>query len=141
MSDPLRAIEPPAQLAAGAIWTGWLVIYVRFLAVIALAKGLWHWAMICGFGDGLNSAFELATPPWKAATIFFAVIDLVAAVGLWLAAAWGGVVWLTAALSMATVEYLFPEIYGGRPIVIIAELVAIAIYLGLAVMASRERPD
>ena len=52
--------------------------------------------------------------PWQAATIFFAVIDLVAAVGLWLAAAWGGVVWLTAAISMAAIELFFPQVYGGR---------------------------
>ena len=32
-----------------------------------------------------------------AATIFFAVLDLVAAVGLWLVAPWGGVVWLLTA--------------------------------------------
>ena len=52
--------------------------------------------------------------PWQAATIFFAVIDLVAAVGLWLAAAWGGVVWLTAAISMAAIELFFPQVFGGR---------------------------
>ena len=46
--------------------------------------------------------------------VFFAVIDLVAAVGLWLAAAWGGVVWLTAAISMAAIELFFPQVFGGR---------------------------
>ena len=46
--------------------------------------------------------------PWQTATVFFAVIDLVAAVGLWLAAAWGAVVWLTACVSMAAVEVFFP---------------------------------
>ena len=52
--------------------------------------------------------------PWQTATVFFAVIDLVAAVGLWLAAAWGAVVWLTACVSMAAVEVFFPQVYGGR---------------------------
>ena len=51
---------------------------------------------------------------YQAATVFFAVIDLVAAVGLWLAAPWGAVVWLTSVISMAAVEALFPQIYGGR---------------------------
>ena len=62
----------------------------------------------------LASTFENASMPWQAATVFFAVIDLVAAVGLWLAAAWGGVVWLTAAISMAAIELFFPQVYGGR---------------------------
>ena len=141
MSDPLRAMEQPAEEEAGINWTGWLILYVRVLAVVSMLKGLYHWALVCGVGEDLNSTFELAPVAWKAATIFFAVIDLVAAVGLWLAAAWGGVVWLTAAISMAAVEILFPNIFGGRMAVVVAELAAIAGYLGLALMASRERPD
>ena len=45
--------------------------------------------------------------------MFFAVIDLVAAVGLWLAAAWGAVIWLTAVASMLAVEIFFPQVFGG----------------------------
>ena len=59
--------------------------------------------------------------PWQTATVFFAVIDLVAAVGLWLAAAWGAVVWLTASVSMAAVEVFFPQIYGGRWAVVVID--------------------
>ena len=79
--------------------------------------------------------------PWQAATIFFAVIDLVAAVGLWLAAAWGGVVWLTAAISMAAIELFFPQVYGGRIWIALFEFIAIFAYIALALMAGRERPD
>jgi hypothetical protein len=141
MSDPLQAIERPAEADAGARWTGWLIVYVRVLAVISMLKGLYHWARVLGVGEDVNSTFEMAPVAWKAATIFFAVIDPVAAVGLWLAAAWGGVVWLTAAISMAAVELLFPGIYGGSFVVIFAELTAVALYLVLAVLASRERPE
>ena len=62
--------------------------------------------------------------PWQTATVFFAVIDLVAAVGLWLAAAWGAVVWLTACVSMAAVEVIFPQVYGGRIAVVVVEVAA-----------------
>jgi hypothetical protein len=87
------------------------------------------------------SGFEANPLPWQAATVFFAVIDLVAAVGLWLAAAWGGVVWLTAAISMAGIELFFPQIFGGRYWVIPAELVLIIVYVWCALMAARERPE
>ena len=60
------------------------------MAVLSLAKGLYHWAVVCGF-TGPADGFEYQPTPWQTATIFFAVIDLVAAVGLWLAAAWGAV--------------------------------------------------
>jgi hypothetical protein len=141
MSEPLRALDHSSTDAETAPWTARLVLYVRVLAVISMAKGLYHWAQVCGVGDGVNSTFELAPVSWKAASIFFAVIDPVAAVGLWLAAAWGGVVWLTAAISMAAVELFFPQVFGGRIWVMLAELAAIAAYLGLALMAAREREE
>ena len=78
-----------------------------------MVKGLYHWAVVCGM-TGLDGGFEAQPLPWQTATVFFAVIDLVAAVGLWLAAAWGAVVWLTACVSMAAVEVIFPQVYGGR---------------------------
>ena len=78
--------------------------------------------------------------PIRSATVFFAVIDLVAAVGLWLAAPWGAVVWLTSVISMAAVEALFPQIYGGRLWVIVVELVLLGVYLSLALLAAREQP-
>jgi hypothetical protein len=65
----------------------------------------------------------------------------VAAVGLWLAAAWGGVVWLTAAISMAAVELFFPQIYGAGVPVVGAELAAILLYVGFAFMAIRDRAE
>jgi hypothetical protein len=140
MSDPIRAIN---QLHAedGEGWTRWLIVYVRVLACLSLLKGLYHWLVICGIGDGTTSVFENAPLAWRAATIFFAVIDLVAAVGLWLAAAWGGVVWLTAAISMAAVEVLFPQIYGGQTWVVVGEITAVLVYLGLAVLAGREHTE
>src|SRR4051812_50208660 len=83
------------------------------MAVLSMAKGLYHWAVVSGVA-GPPDGFEYQPTPWQTATVFFAVIDLVAAVGLWLAAAWGAVVWLTASVSMAAVEVFFPQVYGGR---------------------------
>ena len=141
MTDPLRALDQAATRDPQARWTSRLILYVRLMAVLFMLKGLFHWAAVCGFADTTNSSFDMAPTSWKAATIFFAVIDLVAAVGLWLAAAWGGVVWLTAAISMAAVEVFFPQIYGGHTWVVTAELTAIAVYLMLALLAARERPE
>jgi hypothetical protein len=122
-------------------WTRRLILFLRVMAAFAMFKGLYHWSLVLGIGDGSGSRFEAASMPWQAATIFFAVIDLVAAVGLWLAAAWGGVVWLTAAISMAAIELFFPQVFGGRVWLALLEFLAIFAYIGLALMAGRERPD
>ena len=61
--------------------------------------------------------------------MFFAVIDLVAAVGLWLAAAWGAVIWLTAVASMLAVEIFFPQVFGGGMLIGLLEGGLLALYL------------
>ena len=122
------------------VWTRRLVIFLRIMAVVSVAKGLYHWAQVTGFVGGEEEAFENQSMAWQASTIYFAVIELVAAVGLWLATPWGAVVWLTTVVSMAVIELMFPGIYGGSLIVVAIEAIMLAAYLALAWMAARERP-
>ena len=136
--DPVSADQGESQQG---IWVPRLVTFLRVLACVSLVKGLYHWAIVCGIDAPSALGFDAYSTPFQAATVFFAVIDLVAAVGLWLAAAWGGVVWLTASISMAAIELFFPQVYGGRLWIAIPEFFAILVYIGLALMAGRERPD
>ena len=122
------------------VWTRRLVLFLRIMALIAVIKGLYHWAQVTGFIGGDEDAFENQPMAWQAATIYFAVIELVAAVGLWLATPWGAVVWLTTVVSMAVIELMFPGIYGGSLVVVAVEALMLAAYLALAWMAARERP-
>src|SRR5438270_252702 len=121
-------------------WTRRLVLFLRVMAVVSILKGLYHWAQVTGFIGGEEEAFENQAMAWQAATVYFAVIELVAAVGLWLATPWGAVVWLTTVVSMAVIELMFPGIYGGSLMVVAFEVIMLAAYLVLAWMAARERP-
>lgn len=121
-------------------WTRWLVMFLRVMAVFAVTKGLYHWAQVTGFVGGEDDAFENQSMAWQTSTVYFAVIELVAAVGLWLATPWGAVVWLTTVVSTAVIELMFPAIYGGSLVVVGIEAVLLAAYLALAWMAARERP-
>ena len=122
------------------VWTRRLVLFLRVMAVLSILKGLYHWAQVTGFVGGEDDAFENQSMAWQAATVYFAVIELVAAVGLWLATPWGAVVWLTTVVSMAVIELMFPGIYGGSLTVVAVEAVMLGAYLALAWMAARERP-
>src|SRR3954469_4241602 len=122
------------------VWTRRLVLFLRIMAVISIMKGLYHWAQVTGFIGGEEEAFENQSMAWQTATVYFAVIELVAAVGLWLATPWGAVVWLTTVVSMAVIELMFPGIYGGSLTVVGLEAVMLAAYLALAWMAARGRP-
>jgi fatty acid desaturase len=121
-------------------WTRRLVLFLRIMAVISVIQGLYHWAQVTGFVGGEDEAFENQPIAWQSATAYFAVIELVAAVGLWLATPWGAVVWLTTVVSMAVIELMFPAIYGGSPSVVVLEAVTVTAYLALAWKAARERP-
>src|SRR3954453_12951487 len=122
------------------VWTRLLVFFLRIMAVVSVVKGLYHWAQVTGFIGGEEEAFENQQMAWQSATVYFAVIELVAAVGLWLATPWGAVVWLTTVVSMAVIELMFPAIYGGSLIVVVLETLMLGAYLALAWMAARERP-
>ena len=122
------------------VWTRRLVLFLRIMAVLSILKGLYHWAQVTGFIGGEEEAFENQSMAWQTATVYFAVIELVAAVGLWLATPWGAVVWLTTVVSMAVIELMFPGIYGGSLTVVALEALMLGAYLALAWMAARERP-
>ena len=134
---PISSVTSRADEGA---WTRRLVIYLRLMAAVAVFKGLYHWAEVTGFIGTDDSAFDVQPMSWQAATIYFAVIEHVAAIGLWLATPWGAVVWLTSVVSMAVIELMFPNIYGGHFVIVIVEVVLLGIYLALAWMAALERP-
>jgi hypothetical protein len=120
-------------------WTGRLVLYLRAMACVSMIQGLYHWAAVCGI-IGEEGGFEAHTQSWQATTAFFAVIDLVAAVGLWLVAPWGAVVWLTATVSMIVVHLFFEQVYGTDLMVVTVGVLMIAAYIALAILAAREHP-
>jgi hypothetical protein len=137
MLDPVRVSK--THSSAGT-WTEYLVLFLRLMAAVSLVKGLYHWTQVCGIGAGVDEGFEAHTVAWQAATVFFAVLDLVAAVGLWLAAAWGAVVWLGSVVSMAVVVTFFPNVFGASIVIVFIEMTLLAVYLWLAIMSARERP-
>jgi hypothetical protein len=138
--DQLAPVHAEEERRHEGAWTERLVLFLRVMAIVSMLKGLYHWAAVCGFIGGQDGGFLSHGPQWQTATIFFAVIDLVAAVGLWLAAPWGAVVWLTSVVSMAVVELFFPQVYGGSTFIVIVEMTLLGVYLWLAIVAARERP-
>ena len=121
-SDMLEPVHAGKAANAAGSWAEYLVVFLRIMAAVSLTKGLYHWAQVCGIAAPADGGFEAHTVAWQTATVFFAVIDLVAAVGLWLAAAWGAVVWLTAVVSMAVVEVFFPQVYGASILIVLCLL-------------------
>lgn len=141
--DDVRGLEPvhtddSSQLSSP--WTARLVLFLRIMAAISLLKGLYHWSRIVGIMVEPGYGFETHSIAWQTSTVFFAVIDLVAAVGLWLAAAWGAVIWLTSVVSMIALDIFFPQVFQGGALLDFMEFAALIIYLWFALKAAQERP-
>ncbi|WP_306027602.1 MULTISPECIES: DUF6163 family protein [unclassified Stappia] len=120
-------------------WSQILVWYLRGMAIMLIGAGLIHWARIVGIVPWRGLWFWDMPVEWQTATVFFAVIDLVAAIGLWLTVSWGAVMWLTRALTQVVMHSLFSDIFGRRPYEIAFYLTTIAIYLVLLYLSDREQ--
>ncbi|HEU5020095.1 MAG TPA: DUF6163 family protein [Pseudolabrys sp.] len=143
LADQTELLEPVHERENGpdaAFWTRRLVLFLRVMAGFSMLKGLYHWSWVCGVGVGDNELFAVHSIAWQSATVFFAVIDLVAAVGLWLAAAWGAVIWLTAVASMLALDMFFPQVFGGGWLIAVVDGSLLALYLWLALKAAQEQP-
>lgn len=113
----IRGFETRSELSPLAGGTEWLVllVYVRAIAMTMLIAGLIHWGRLLGLSDWRSFYFIEMPLPWQVATIYFAVCQLVAGVGLWMAASWGIVMWVLVAGSQIASHTVFVEEFGSRP--------------------------
>lgn len=115
-----------------------LLVFMRILAAVWLVQGLLQWGTVLGTGAGGSSLFSALTPAAMAAGVFFAVVNFVAAVGLWLAAPWGGVIWLVAVFAQLVVVLLMPTFFDHALLTGIVDVALMAGYSSLVWFAAQE---
>lgn len=118
-------------------WSFVLTWFMRILAILWIMKGLSAWAVILGVWTP-TGLFETRSTGYQATIIYFAVIDLIAAVGLWMASSWGGIMWLLAVMSQLILAAFFPRIVSSNSPMLILSGVFIAVYLGISWLVARE---
>ncbi len=131
-----RIEERPASPAAKR-WASILSWFMRLLALLWIMKGLSAWAVILGVWVPIGN-FEVRSTGYQATIIYFALIDLVAAVGLWMATSWGGIMWLLAIMSHLILAAFFPLIVAGGMPTTVVFLTLIIVYLAVSWLAARE---
>lgn len=134
---PLSARDQRLSAHRGSRPWGWrLGLFLRVLSAAEIAKGLVHWALLIRAG-GSAEPLGAVEPGFMFATVFLAVADPVAGVGLWVGAAWGVAIWLIAALGQLLSVALGVEGTGGWPSAALV-ILAMAAYVALSIMARRE---
>ncbi|QFR32288.1 DUF6163 family protein [Ancylobacter sp. TS-1] len=135
--DPIDATLGPAG-AQLPLWQVRVLLYLRCLAGFLMVKTVYSWTLICGVWDGDTSRFEMLSTAAQAAVIWAAIMNPVAAVGLWLGASWGVVLWLVTAMVQILINASAPEGVGRLMIVAAIETVLVAGYAFLTFKAARE---
>ena len=100
--------------------------------------GVIYWARIVGIVEWRGLWFWEMPIAMQGAIVFFAVLDLVAATGLWLTVSWGTVMWIFRCLCQIVMHTAFSDLYGRRPYEILFFVLTISIYGLLAYLMARE---
>ncbi|MGF0536503.1 DUF6163 family protein [Agrobacterium sp. ES01] len=104
------------------------VVFFRLVAVSCLWLGLQYWAMLTGYSLGGMGRFDLLSVPWKVAASTLAVVFPVAALGLWIAAAWGSVIWVFAAGLQFLMYGLWTDTFGQSMLIITMHCTVVLVY-------------
>lgn len=101
----------------------------RLVAVYCLLFGVLYWVRLIGLNDGVTWRFDTMPIYWQAAGVVLAVFFPFAAIGLWMLASWGPVVWLICAITEIVMYVGFPQIFGFRIGAVATHLTVAALYL------------
>lgn len=114
-------------------------VLLRIVALGWLAAGIAEWARIVEVLPVDGGTFLEAARPVQIAVGIFAIVDLLAAVGLWLLASWGTILWAAAILGQAASGVVFEAGAGMGVWVAGVNAIALVAYVVMSFMLIRIR--
>jgi hypothetical protein len=111
------------------------VIYMRVVAMLLLVVGLARACQILGIVPEGADTFADLTPAMRAGAATLLLVDLLAAVGLWIGAVWGPVMWAVALAVEVSMYTLFSDVFGSYPLRV---LVHASLFLGFLALTFLE---
>jgi hypothetical protein len=135
MDDFSRTLLRPSIAETGFMW------FLRMVALFCLIFGVFYWIRLIGIYDGLTWRFDLMPVHWKISAATLAVLFPFAAIGLWLMASWGPVLWFFCAAIETVMYFVRDDLFGYRPQNAIAHGIVAAIYIAfrLAIHMQKRR--
>ena len=122
-------------------WRLILSVFLRLAALGHLAWALWEWAALIGLVPPVIGVETKAHLPRQGAAFFFAGVDPVAAVGLWLGSTWGVATWLVATFARILIHTAYAGIFDWTPPWTALQGVSIAVYLVLFFLSERSERE
>ena len=115
------------------------VWFQRMIAGYCLLFGILYWVRLIGVYDGPLWRFDLMPVHWQVAAVTLAVFFPFAAIGLWMLASWGPVIWVICAVTEAVMYFVFPDLYGHRLLIVSSHLVVALLYTAFRVLIYWQR--
>ncbi|MEJ6783306.1 DUF6163 family protein [Aminobacter sp. Piv2-1] len=130
MIDSVNRLQElhPSTLENAFAW------FLRVVAGYCLLFGVLYWVRLIGLYDATLWRFDLMPLHWQVATATLAVFFPFAAIGLWMLSSWGPVIWFICAATETVMYAGFPDLFGGRPLIVVAHAVVALVYATFRVL-------
>lgn len=116
------AATRPSTAAITFIW------FQRIIAAYCLLFGVLYWIRLIGYYDGSLWRFDLMPVHWQVAAVSLSVLFPFAAIGLWMLASWGPVIWFICAIAETAMYVGFPHYFGQRLTVVLSHVLVALLY-------------
>jgi hypothetical protein len=114
----------------------------RVIAAYCVLFGVLYWVRLIGYYDGPLWRFDLMPIHWQVAAIVLAAFYPFAAIGLWMLASWGPVIWTICAITEVVMYAGFPDLFGARQAVVLSHALVAGLYAAfrLVIYFQKRRP-
>ena len=102
--------------------------FQRIIAGYCLLFGVLYWIRLIGLYDGPLWRFDLMPVYWQICAVTLSVFFPFAAIGLWMLASWGPVIWFICAATEIVMHGLFPQLFGPRMLIVVSHLSVALLY-------------
>ena len=136
--SPSREPRAPAGWIAALIEPHTaLVLLMRALSLISLGTAALNWGALLGLSAEPGADVGGFGLGGRGLTLYFAVLDPIAAVGLWMTSSWGAVIWIVSALSRVALATGLIDPAEFSALALAYQVIVVGLYLVLSRRAAR----
>jgi hypothetical protein len=136
--EPLR-FDPASENDKRTQLEHVIIVFARVMAIILLIRGIMGWANILEITDFGGYSFSEAPVYIQCTIVAFTLMSFVSAIGLWILASWGPVLWLFLVIGDAFVHIAFVVSFGSAPLLLTFNAFTVVFYLFLMIPRERQK--
>jgi len=113
--------------------------FQRLVAAYCLLFGVLYWVRLIGYYEGPLWRFDLMPVQWQISAVTLSAFFPFAAIGLWMLASWGPVIWAICALIEIVMFVGFPQIFGQHYLAVGTHVFAACLYVAFRIIIGLQK--